>query len=105
VTAVSPRTGTVRWRTRTTLEQPGPAAPDPGTHTLYLASPAGRVAALDTRRGTLLWETHPRSEGAGLGGVTVSAVLPHEGTLVVTTPDGTVFGMDPGHPDREPVPG
>ncbi|MFF8446212.1 PQQ-binding-like beta-propeller repeat protein [Streptomyces leeuwenhoekii] len=105
VTAVSPRTGTVRWRTRTTLEQPGPAAPDPRTHTLYLASPAGRVAALDTRRGTLLWETHPRSEGAGLGGVTVSAVLPHEGTLVVTTPDGTVFGMDPGHPDREPVPG
>ncbi|CQR64434.1 PQQ-binding-like beta-propeller repeat protein [Streptomyces leeuwenhoekii] len=105
VTAVSPRTGSVRWRTRTTLEQPGPAAPDPRTHTLYLARPAGRVAALDTREGTLLWETHPRSEGAALAGVTGSAVLPHEGTLVVTTPDGTVFGMDPGHPDREPVPG
>ncbi|NEY36209.1 PQQ-binding-like beta-propeller repeat protein, partial [Streptomyces sp. PRKS01-65] len=105
VTAVSPRTGAVRWQTRTTLEQPGAAAPDPRTRTVYLASPTGRVAALDAREGTVLWETHPRSEGAALGGVTGSAVLPHRGALIVTTPDGTVFGMDPGHPGRKPVPG
>lgn len=104
VTAVSPRTGSVRWRTRTTLEQPGPAAPDPRTHTLYLAGPAGRVAALDTRQGTLLWDP-PAQRGGGARRRDRIRRPAARGHLVVTTPDGTVFGMDPGHPGREPVPG
>lgn len=61
VTAVSPHTGELLWRTRTSLERPGEPGYDAVTGTVYLASDTGRVAALDRLKGTLLWETLPRA--------------------------------------------
>ncbi|MFD3502202.1 protein kinase [Streptomyces sp. NPDC058678] len=101
VTAVSARTGKPLWQTATSLEQPGPALYDPQTRTLYLGSASGRVGALDARKGTVLWETLPRAERFD-SGWTVKVRL-HEGALVVATPDGTVFSLDPAHPERKPA--
>ncbi|MER6161709.1 PQQ-binding-like beta-propeller repeat protein [Streptomyces sp. NPDC001868] len=104
VTAVSPHTGELLWRTRTSLERPGPPGYDAAADTVYLASATGRVAALDRLKGTLLWETLPRAtptwsvQGAPWA-------LPHEGALFVAVSDGTLFSLDPAHPDREPVSG
>ncbi|KFG00514.1 serine/threonine protein kinase [Streptomyces scabiei] len=104
VTAVSPHTGELLWRTRTSLERPGEPGYDAVTGTVYLASATGRVAALDRLKGTLLWETLPRAtptwsfQGAPWA-------LPHEGALFVAVSDGTLFSLDPAHPDREPVSG
>lgn len=69
--------------------------------TLFVASVSGRVAALDSRRGTVLWESYPRAGGAdsGFG----SQIHRDGGALTVTTPDGTVFALDPAHPDRTPT--
>ncbi|MCF3131810.1 protein kinase domain-containing protein [Streptomyces olivochromogenes] len=103
VTAVSPGTGKQVWRIRTTLQQPGRPVLDDRTHTLYLSSAAGRVAALDARRGTVLWESPPRAERVTGAGWDLADVLVDKGTLVVDTPDGTVFALDPGHPTRNPV--
>ncbi|MDL5201125.1 serine/threonine-protein kinase [Streptomyces sp. ALI-76-A] len=103
VTAVSPRTGKPLWRTRTSLEQPGEVRYDRRTRALYVASGSGRVAALD-RAGTLLWETLPRVERASGGWVEHSLLL-QDGALVVVTPDGTVFSLDPADPERRPASG
>lgn len=101
VTAVSARTGKPLWQTATSLEQPGPASYDPRSRTLYLGSSSGRVGALDARKGTVLWETLPRAERFD-SGWTVKVRF-HEGALVVATPDGTVFSLDPAHPERKPA--
>jgi outer membrane protein assembly factor BamB len=103
VTAVSARTGKVLWQTSTSLEQPGEAHYDPRARTLYLASASGRVAALDGRKGTRLWETLPRTESVTSGGV--PKVLFNRGMLIVPTPNGTVFSLDPAHPERKPAAG
>ncbi|MFF7390514.1 PQQ-binding-like beta-propeller repeat protein [Streptomyces scabiei] len=104
VTGVSPHTGEVLWRTRTSLERPGTPGYDASSDTLYLASATGRVAALDRLKGTLLWETLPRATPiSSLQGEPWA--LPHKGTLAVAVPDGTLFSLDPAHPDREPVSG
>ncbi|MBD0837132.1 protein kinase domain-containing protein [Streptomyces sp. TRM68416] len=103
VTAVSVRTGKQLWRTATSLEQPGTATYDPRARVVYLSSAGGRVAALDARRGTLLWETLPRAERVTGGSQT--QVLLHQGALVVATPEGDIFTLDPAHPDRKPVSG
>ncbi|MFE0253200.1 PQQ-binding-like beta-propeller repeat protein [Streptomyces sp. NPDC059010] len=105
VTAVSARTGKQLWQTPTSLESPGRATYDTRTHTLYLASSSGRVAALDTRGGKLLWETLPRVSRVFSGGTVGPEVQLNEGALVVTAPDGTVFGLDPAHPERKPASG
>ncbi|NUP43977.1 MAG: protein kinase [Streptomyces sp.] len=105
VTAVSPLTGKPLWQTRTGVEGSGQPTYDARTGTLYLASTSGRVAALDTRRGKLLWETGARADQLASGDVTKSKVLLYGGALVVSTPDGTVFGLDPAHPERKPVSG
>ncbi|MFF6784812.1 protein kinase [Streptomyces sp. NPDC012510] len=104
VTAVSPYTGELLWRTRTSLERPGGPGYDAATDTLYLASTTGRVAALDRLKGTLLWETLPRATPHWATG-SANWALPHEGALFVTVSDGTLFSLDPAHPDREPVSG
>ncbi|MFJ4618445.1 PQQ-binding-like beta-propeller repeat protein [Streptomyces sp. NPDC088812] len=100
VTAVSPTTGKQLWQTRTSLEQPGEPVADGRGRTVYLASASGRVAALDARAGTLLWESFPRADHVASGGFPSPGVFVHEGALLVSTPDGTVFSVDPAHPDR-----
>ncbi|WP_179202510.1 PQQ-binding-like beta-propeller repeat protein, partial [Streptomyces caniscabiei] len=102
VTAVSPHTGELLWRTRTSLERPGAPAYDAATSTLYLVSDTGRVAALDRVKGTLLWETLPRTTPTWSVQGTPWA-SPQVGALVVAVADGTVFSLDPAHPDREPA--
>ncbi|NUS23823.1 MAG: PQQ-binding-like beta-propeller repeat protein, partial [Streptomyces sp.] len=73
------------------------------THTLYLASTSGRVAALDSREGTPLWETGAHADQ--LESTTKSRVLLYGGALVVSTPDGTVLSLDPAHPGESSSPG
>ncbi|OIK23711.1 protein kinase domain-containing protein [Streptomyces malaysiense] len=103
VTAVSPVTGAKLWQSHTTLETPGQISVDPAGRTVYLAGGSGRVAALDAARGTVLWESSARAE------VLDSGLLPtvwfDKGALVLATSDGTLFTLDPAHPDRKPVPG
>jgi outer membrane protein assembly factor BamB len=105
VTAVSPLTGKQLWQTRTGVEGSGQPTYDPRTRTLYLASTSGRVAALDTRKGKLLWETGAHADQLASGDVTKSKVLLYGGALIVSTPDGTVFSLDPAHPERKSVSG
>jgi outer membrane protein assembly factor BamB len=68
---------------------------------VYLASASGRVGALDAKKGTLLWETLPRAErnDTDWGAAKVRFA---EGALVAAAPDGTVFSLDPAHPERTP---
>ncbi|MFI6246303.1 PQQ-binding-like beta-propeller repeat protein [Streptomyces sp. NPDC051016] len=101
VAAVSPLTGKELWHTRTSVENSGSPTYDSRTHTLYLASPSGRVAALDTRKGTLLWQTSPRVATAATGDASDPKALLYEGVVTVMTPDGTLFSLDPAHPERK----
>ncbi|MEU8649028.1 PQQ-binding-like beta-propeller repeat protein [Streptomyces sp. NPDC048737] len=102
VTALSPETGERLWQTATTLEQPGSPMADGRGDTVYTASASGRVAALDVGDGTLLWESAPRA-GRIDGGFGRSEMFLDEGALVVSTPDGTLFTLDPAHPQRRPA--
>ncbi|MFB7508537.1 hypothetical protein [Streptomyces broussonetiae] len=47
--------------------------------------------------------------GAGGMGMVDSGLLPtvwfNKGALVLATSDGTLFTLDPAHPERKPVPG
>ncbi|MFG2130454.1 serine/threonine-protein kinase [Streptomyces sp. NPDC048751] len=104
MTAVSPETGKLLWETSTTLQQPGTPTADQQGRTVYVASASGRVAALDAREGTLLWESSPRA-GQVVGVPFASKVFLDEGALVVLAPDGTVFGLDPAHPERRTASG
>lgn len=104
VTAVSPLTGRALWRTATTLEQPGAAVAD-GGQSVFVASPSGRVAALDARKGTLLWESYPRADRVGMYGGAIQGPLFEDGSLVGWSPDGTLFTLDPAHPERRSVSG
>ncbi|MEU5315629.1 serine/threonine-protein kinase [Streptomyces sp. NPDC021056] len=99
VTAVSPLTGTQLWQTRTSVEDSGRPTYDPTTRTLYLASISGRVAALDSRKGTLLWETGARADQLASGKTIKSKVSLDGGAVLVNTPNGTVFSLDPAHPE------
>ncbi|MCT9077839.1 serine/threonine-protein kinase [Streptomyces fulvoviolaceus] len=99
VTAVSPLTGKQLWQTRTSVEESGQPTYDPTTHTLYLASISGRVAALDSRKGTLLRETGAQADQLASGATIKSKVSLYGGAVVVNTPDGTVFSLDPAHPE------
>ena len=103
VTAASPLTGNRMWESRTTLESPGTVAVDESGRTAYLATGSGRVAALDAAKGTVLWESSARGEVLGSG--IAPTVLFDQGALVVAASDGTVFTLDPAHPDRTPVSG
>ncbi|MER5579139.1 PQQ-binding-like beta-propeller repeat protein [Streptomyces massasporeus] len=101
VTAVSARTGRPLWQTSTSLERPSEATYDPRTRAVYLASVTGRVGALDAKKGTLLWETLPRAgrDDTDWGATEVRTL---DGALVATTPGGSVFSLDPAHPERTP---
>ncbi|WP_053671968.1 protein kinase domain-containing protein [Streptomyces sp. NRRL B-1140] len=101
VTAVSAGTGKPLWQTSTSLERPSEATYDPRTRAVYLASATGRVGALDAKKGTLLWETLPRAvrDDTDWGATEVRTL---DGALVAATPGGTVFSLDPAHPERKP---
>ncbi|MFJ4685109.1 PQQ-binding-like beta-propeller repeat protein [Streptomyces sp. NPDC088789] len=102
VTAFSPTTGARLWTGRTTLEPPGQASVDPSGNTLYVAGASGRVIALDAARGTLLWESSARAEVLG-NSDRLPVVWFNRGALVLSASDGTIFTLDPAHPDREAV--
>ncbi|MEU1517725.1 PQQ-binding-like beta-propeller repeat protein [Streptomyces sp. NPDC005811] len=101
VTAVDPLTGNRKWESHTNMESPGAVTLDDEGNTVYLATTSGRMAALDAAKGTLLWESDARAEVLA-GGIEPS-VLINKGSVVVVTADGTVFTVDPAHPDRTPV--
>ncbi len=101
-TAVSPLTGRQLWRTATTLEQPAAPVAD-GRSSVFLASASGRVAALDARTGHRLWESYPRAGTVVSGDYNSPELLVNGGALVVTTPDGTLFTLDPARPGRKPA--
>ncbi|MFD8305563.1 protein kinase [Streptomyces sp. NPDC059690] len=104
LTGVSPLTGKPLWSTATTLEQPGRPIPD-GRRSLFVASASGRVAALDARAGTLLWESYPRAGRVNSLSGPLTDPVPYRGALLVSTPDGTLGTLDPAHPERKPVSG
>ncbi|MFF9282006.1 protein kinase domain-containing protein [Streptomyces griseosporeus] len=103
VTALSPATGKELWHTETTLEQPGTPAVDRWGRTVYTVSPTGRAAALEAAKGKLLWESFPRAPQSTSGSLGEAYAV--EGTLVVLTGDGKLFGIDPGHPEHKPASG
>ncbi|MDQ0580535.1 protein kinase domain-containing protein [Streptomyces rishiriensis] len=105
MTAHSPETGERLWQTSTTLQQPGPAVADGQGQAVFAASASGRVAALDLDTGDLLWESPARAEQVVGVGYSSARVFLDEGAVVVLSPDGTVFALDPAHPDREPPAG
>ncbi|TCR22047.1 serine/threonine-protein kinase [Streptomyces sp. BK205] len=100
VTAVSVRTGKQLWQTPTSLEQPGGVTPGAGARVVYLSSASGRVAALDADKGRLLWQTLPRAKWVNSQSELLPRVLLNKGALIVTTPAGDVFTLDPAHPER-----
>ncbi|MGW3099694.1 protein kinase domain-containing protein [Streptomyces sp. NPDC001102] len=102
--AFSPLTGKPLWSTATTLEQPGRPTFD-GHRSLFVASASGRVAALDARAGTLLWESYPRAGRVNSMSSPLADPVPHRGALLVAAPDGTLVTLDPAHPERKPVSG
>ncbi|MFI2757923.1 PQQ-binding-like beta-propeller repeat protein [Streptomyces echinatus] len=66
VHAVDPWTGRERWQSNSTVEQPGP--PTASATRLYLASPTGRLAALDLRTGRVTGTLPGRDDGDTGGG-------------------------------------
>ncbi|UOB13432.1 serine/threonine-protein kinase [Streptomyces sp. HP-A2021] len=105
VTAVSPASGSARWKTRSSVGQPGPAAYDARTRTVYVAGADGRMAALDARKGTPLWQTPPRAGREPSAAENGPEVLVSGRTLILATPGGGVFSIDPADPERTAVPG
>ncbi|MCF3130847.1 protein kinase domain-containing protein [Streptomyces olivochromogenes] len=73
VHAFSPRTGRLLWRSNSTVEQPGP--PTATSTRLYLASPTGRLAALDLRTGRVR-ATRPGRDDGGTSDSTGPASTP-----------------------------
>ncbi|MFJ9561624.1 PQQ-binding-like beta-propeller repeat protein [Streptomyces fuscichromogenes] len=102
VTAFSPTTGARLWNSHTALESPGQASVDPKGRTVYMAGMSGRVVALDAAKGTVLWESGARAEVLGNSGL-LPTVWFNRGALVLSTSDGTIFTLDPAHPERKAV--
>ncbi|WP_343075772.1 PQQ-binding-like beta-propeller repeat protein [Streptomyces roseirectus] len=99
VTAVSPRTGARLWQTATTLEQPSAPVADT-LRSLFVTTASGRIAALDAQTGTALWESYPRAARVSGTVTTIPTLLLHRGALVVPTPDGSLFSIDPANPGK-----
>ncbi|MFI1362272.1 protein kinase domain-containing protein [Streptomyces griseochromogenes] len=59
--SVDPFTGRLRWESDSTVEQPGP--PLATTDRVHVASPTGRLAALDTRTGKVMGTAPGRDDG------------------------------------------
>ncbi|MFF3332400.1 PQQ-binding-like beta-propeller repeat protein [Streptomyces sp. NPDC002888] len=98
VTAVSPETGRHLWTVRTGEEMLQPVL-SPDRRTLYLVGASGRVLALDPRTGGRRWQSAARAPDGDLWWL-YRPVLFNGRALIVDTPDGTLFTLDPAHPDR-----
>ncbi len=72
VRAVAPDTGRQLWESNSTVESPGP--PTASASHLYLASPSGRLAALNLRTGAVKATLQGRDDG-GTAGSSVGAPL------------------------------
>ncbi|GGW80233.1 protein kinase domain-containing protein [Streptomyces lomondensis] len=74
VRAVSLRTGRTLWESNSSVEQQGPPAASP-TH-VYLASPSGRLAALNARTGKIEGTRSGRDDGGRANSMFVTAGAP-----------------------------
>ncbi|MET9521175.1 protein kinase domain-containing protein [Streptomyces coeruleorubidus] len=74
VRAVSPRTGRTLWESNSSVEQQGPPAAS-ATH-VYLASPSGRLAALNASTGKIEGTRSGRDDGGRANSTFVTAGAP-----------------------------
>ncbi|MGI5425820.1 PQQ-binding-like beta-propeller repeat protein [Streptomyces sp. CA-179760] len=74
VRAVSPSTGRTLWESNSTVEKPGPPTAS-ATH-VYLASPSGRLAALDTSSGAVDATRDGRDDGGRTDSMLVTSGAP-----------------------------
>ncbi|MFC9507080.1 protein kinase [Streptomyces sp. NPDC057002] len=74
VRAVSPRTGRTLWESNSTVEKPGPPTAS-ATH-LYVASPSGRLAALDASSGEVEATRPGRDDGGRTDSMLVTSGAP-----------------------------
>ncbi|TGA92584.1 serine/threonine protein kinase [Streptomyces palmae] len=102
VTLVDPATGKKRWSNPTSLERLGSPAVVQAAGTVYLGTSSGRLIALDLGTGKELWQTGARS--ASSGWAEPPRVIPVRGAVTGMTGSGTLFSVDPGHPDAKPSP-
>ncbi|MDQ0748451.1 outer membrane protein assembly factor BamB [Streptomyces africanus] len=92
VSAVSPRTGRTLWDSNSTVERPGPPAAS-ATH-VYVASPSGRLAALDAVTGKVEG-TRPGRDDSGRTDNTSGAPLTLVGdALYVPYGERSVYTVD-----------
>ncbi|MGX1566465.1 protein kinase domain-containing protein [Streptomyces sp. NPDC055506] len=74
IRAVSPRTGRTLWESNSTVEKPGPPTAS-ATH-LYVASPSGRLAALDASSGEVEATRPGRDDGGRTDSMLVTSGAP-----------------------------
>ncbi|MFF8397167.1 protein kinase [Streptomyces sp. NPDC016172] len=74
VRAVSPRTGRTLWEANSSVEQQGPPTAS-ATH-VYMASPSGRLAALNARTGKVEGTRSGRDDGGRVNSLFVSGGAP-----------------------------
>ncbi|MGW1954772.1 protein kinase domain-containing protein [Streptomyces sp. NPDC001920] len=92
VRAIAPRTGQQLWETNSTLELPGPPAVT--AHRVYLASPSGRLAALNTRTGKIEATRPGRDDGGTDGLITPAAPVLAGDALYVSYGVRSVYSVD-----------
>ncbi|AKN70545.1 serine/threonine protein kinase [Streptomyces sp. PBH53] len=93
VRAIDPRTGRELWQSNSTIEQPGP--PTASATRLYLASPTGRLAALDLRTGKVTGTLPGRDESDNTGsGDTAAAPVLSGDALYVPYGLRSVYSVD-----------
>ncbi|GAA3071780.1 protein kinase domain-containing protein [Streptomyces glomeratus] len=96
VRSVDPRTGRQDWENNSTLENPGPPLAS-GTR-VYVASPNGRLAALDRHTGKVLATRPGRSDGGNVDATAGSAPLVLSGdALYVPYGFRSVYSVDVRH--------
>ncbi|GGW18286.1 serine/threonine protein kinase [Streptomyces capoamus] len=92
VRAIDPLTGRERWQSNSTVEQPGP--PTASATRLYLASPTGRLAALDLRTGQVTGTLPGRDDGDNSGSETAAAPVLSGDALYVPYGTRAVYSVD-----------
>ncbi|MFH8369038.1 PQQ-binding-like beta-propeller repeat protein [Streptomyces sp. NPDC018031] len=100
VTLVDPADGEQVWSTPTSVERLGPPTVAEESGAVYLGTASGRLLALDVGSGDELWQTPARS--ASTGWIDPPGVLVVRGMVTGLTSSGTVFSLDPRHPDATP---